>query len=302
MKNKLRTSAIAAGVACALVLAAYGAAISLRRLSEISASLASLGERTDALAAALREESALVAGRMDGIERAIAKEGASNRAGLRSEVKGLDARFSQSLSGVDDLLSDMSLSIDRVGREVAVRSPEAIVGEPGGEAAVADDAGPSSSLDEADQSFSAGRFAEAAAMYGAALKRAPGDANIRLKRAISLYRANPADSSKYSLIEKDLQAVLSGEAGNAQALNVLAMLSIERQSWDKALEYFDRLIELSPNDATILKEAGECALYAGEGQKALAYLDKACQADPSDADAAKYRDKARAAAPGGVVQ
>jgi Flp pilus assembly protein TadD len=60
------------------------------------------------------------------------------------------------------------------------------------------------------------------------------------------------------------------------------------------LECLDRLIEIEPRDAEVLKKAGDCALYAGEGGRALAYFDKACAADPSDREAARSRERARA--------
>jgi tetratricopeptide (TPR) repeat protein len=282
----LKSAVLTLGL-CAMLLAVYASTVSLQG-------------RIVALGDSLRGEAAALCSLIDGLERTVAREGASSRAGMRLEARSLDARLSRSLANVNELWSDLSRRIDRVGCEADARRPDAIAADGRVEGLLKRDADLARSLEEADRSLAAGRFADAAARYGAIVEWAPEDRDLRLKRAISLYRANPADSSSLNLVERDLQTVLASEGENAKALEILALVSTERQEWTRALGYFDRLVELDPHDAKSLREAGECALYAGKARNALKYLDEACAADPGDAESSRLREKARDAASSGA--
>jgi tetratricopeptide (TPR) repeat protein len=271
LRLAVRRAALALG-ACAILVAAYSATASLGQVLDLASSLVVLDRRLGDFDSSLR-------GQAKGI------------AGIGREVESLETSLSKSISGRDELLSDISQKIDRIGRESALPMSDATVKDGRAESAILKDIALARSLVEADRCFAAGRFADAAARYSAVIEAVPGDARLRQRRAISLYRANPADSACYSLIEGDLRDPAAGE--NALALEVLALIAIERQRWRQALEYFGRLIELRPRDAKVLKEAGECALYVGEIGLASGYFDEACAADPGDEEAARLKARAR---------
>ena len=286
----------AALAACVFLGAAFSSAASLFNTIAITSRLERLDGRLDDFNASLRAESASVSGRIGelstALEKTIAEEGASGRAGVRRQAALVEARLSRALEGRDELLSELSLKIDRLRREPELSKIDAVVKEDRSESLLMRDISLARALEEAERCFAAGRYADAASRYAVVADALPGDLRLRQRRAVSLFRANPADSSNYGLIEGELRNPAAG--GSPEALDALASIAIERQEWSNALDSLDRLIAIEPGNAKVLKKAGDCALYAGEGGRALAYFDKACAAEPSDREAARSREKARA--------
>jgi hypothetical protein len=284
--------------ACALVASAATGVASMLRLAEIRLGVEALSRRADEMDAALREERAWMASRLDAIEKDVTDEGSKSRARVKSEIRYLDEHFSRSISEVDGLLSGMSRRMD----VFAAREPPSVVAGAGSpeadelESIALGDSKLAGIMAEADRRFAAKDFSGAAERYAVLLKDFPANKEIRRRRAVSLYRSNPADSSKYGLVERDLAAVMAGGPDDAQSIDVLAMISVERQEWDKSLGYFDRLIALFPGDPELLKQAGECAIYAGDKAKATAYLEAAAAAAPGDKAIDALRDRASALA------
>jgi len=244
-KARIESAAIALGL-CATLLAACLSMLSLRSLFELVSTFGGLG------------------GRMDDLGSSIL--------GLEKGAASTDSRLSRSFSGLEGRLSELSRRIEGLRREAGSRETseipscaEAATGSAESAALRATrDGAFALTLEEADRAFAEGRFADAAARYGAIVAWAPDEVAPRVKRAISLYRANPADSSSYGLIMRDLQAASSAGEGGEEALEVLALVSVERQDWPKASECFDRLIALRPKDEKFQEEARECARCAEE--------------------------------------
>jgi tetratricopeptide (TPR) repeat protein len=286
----------AALAACVFFGAASSSVASLFTTIAIASRLELLDGRLSDLDASLRAESAVVSERIEEfaktLGRDIAEEGASGRAGLSRRAALVEARLSRALEGRDALLSEISLKIDRLGREPELSRIDAVVKDGRSEGMLMRDISLARALEEAERCFAAGRYADAAARYAVVAEALPGDPRLRQRRAVSMFRANPADSSNYGFIEGELRNPAAGES--AEALDVLASIAIERQEWAKALDYLDTLIGIEPRNAKVLKEAGDCASYAGEVGRALAYFERACAADPSDHEAAGSREKARA--------
>jgi tetratricopeptide (TPR) repeat protein len=303
-RGSMPGTAINALAAGAILVAACSSTASLLKAFEAASRLELLDGKLIDLDASLRLESSALAGRITNLESALGKsiaaEGRSSRAGTRREAALVEERLSRAIKGRDELLSGLSLKIDSLDRAPELSRLDTFVKEGRSESVLMRDIALARMLEEADRCFVSGRYSDAAERYAAVIEMIPGDARLRQRRAISLFRANPADSSVYDLVEGELRDSAAGES--AESLEALALISVERRRWTKALEYFDRLIERRPEDAKILKEAGECALFANEGARALAYFDGACRADPNDAEAERGRARARAALPSGKAR
>jgi tetratricopeptide (TPR) repeat protein len=291
--------ALAAFAACALLLAAYSATAALLNTLSLSSRLELLEGMSEELRGSLKAEAESLRGRIGNLQTALegklAAEGNAGRADMRRRAELLESRLSRALEGRAGLLSDISLKLDGLDRELSLSSLDAVVKEGRSEGLLLRDISLARSLEEADRFFAADRYADAAARYASVLELLPGNARLRQRRAVCLFRANPADSSAYGFIENELTNPSAGES--AESLGALASIAAERQDWGKALSYFDRLVKLRPKDVAALKDAGECALCAGESAQAASYFDRACAADPSDRDAENRRNAARVRAP-----
>jgi tetratricopeptide (TPR) repeat protein len=282
-------------IAGAASIAAYFAAESSQNTKRIESLLGVFEGRLGELETSLRSESkalGLLTERSGAaIEAAIAEEGRAGRSELRRQAGRVETELARAIERRDELLSELSLRIDRLDRGDALSMVGAVVKEGRSESLLLRDISLARAMEEAERFYASGRYAEAAARYAAVLDAAPGDALLRRKRAVSLFRANPADSSIYGFIEGELGTESLGDG--VDAIGVLASISAERQDWPKALGYFDRLIKLRPKDSGALKDAGECALCAGDKGKAASYFERACAADPSDREAQAKWDFAR---------
>ena len=142
------------------------------------------------------------------------------------------------------------------------------------------------------------RYAEAVEYYGAALKSdarfalahaALGDALFRLarydeaieplERAIDLQ----ADSSRTRTSRKLL----------AQARNRLATLRFERQQYEEALDLFQSLVEMDPQNASAHTNTGVVLYHLGRFEDALQSFDRALALDPSNQTARANREQVR---------
>jgi hypothetical protein len=261
----IKSTVLALGVVAAFV-AAYETKLARASLVDLGEIFPRLGERIDDFGA-----------RLGALESRIERGEASLGSRLSLSASGLEGRLSE-LSRRMELVRREAQSRDEESREAAVHKDAEVPAKAGGEVGAIPERPENRAtsdgtfdriLEEAEKAYSESRFVDAAAKYGAILRWAPDETEPRLKRAISLYRANPADSSSYGLIERELRDLMrAGGYGNCEdALEILALLSIERQDWEKASGYFDRLIELRPEDAGLRGEAQECARYAEEGAR-----------------------------------
>jgi tetratricopeptide (TPR) repeat protein len=241
---------------CAILLGACASLLSLCALVGLGGVLAGLGGRMDDLSSKVGALETRLEARL---EARIDQEGESLGSGLSRSVSGLSGR-----------LSELSRLVAGLGREagrgaIATPLPEDEAKTESRPARASEDGAYALSMEEADLAFAEGRFADAAARYSAILEWSPEEKAPRVKRAISLYRANPSDSSSYGIIERDLRAASLEEGEGAEALEVLALVSAEKQDWSMASKYFARLIELRPQDEALREEERQCARYADEG-------------------------------------
>lgn len=290
--------AVLALAGCAVLAAAFSALASIVQGAYLSSRLEALEGIACKLGASIGEESARLDGSIGNLGsklgEAIAAEGASDREAARAQAESLRSAMSRAAEGRDGLLSGISLKLDRLGEK---ERPSGFAGAIGdrSEELLRKDVSLARCLEDAERCFASGRYADAAARYSAVLASVPGEPRIRARRALSLFRANPGDSSAYGFIESELAGPSSAEG--AESLDALASISIERQDWGKALGYLDRLMPLEPRDAGMLKKAGECALYAGDGERALGYLESAGAISPGDGEIEALKARARSLAP-----
>ena len=68
---------------------------------------------------------------------------------------------------------------------------------------------------------------------------------------------------------------------HGQTLHWLAMLRLEQQRYDEALELFQRLIALHPDDAATYSNIGIALIFLGRNDEALQHFDQALALDPT---------------------
>jgi tetratricopeptide (TPR) repeat protein len=135
---------------------------------------------------------------------------------------------------------------------------------------------------QADALFDKGRYREASAKFSLILEKQPANTDLRLKRAVGMFRANPGDTFGYATIERDLKSALEIKGENAAALETLALLAAERREWLKTSAYFRRLLAVEPRNGNYLREAAECLLIGGNFDEARAYIEEALRLFPHD--------------------
>lgn len=96
--------------------------------------------------------------------------------------------------------------------------------------------------------------------------------------------ANQLDSAEWYL-----SRALELNSNDAQALNAMAMLKLEKADTSAAITLIDRAAAVSPRDAYILNNKGYILLMKGEHDKALALINESITIDPYNGWA--YRNK-----------
>jgi tetratricopeptide (TPR) repeat protein len=134
------------------------------------------------------------------------------------------------------------------------------------------------------QCYTQARYREGAARFAAVLALQPENTQARRYYATCLYRANPGDSLRYAEVERHLRLVLLEQPQDVEALEVSGRLRAERECWSDALGFFQRALELRPEDPEFARMAGLCALYGGDAGQAEAYFLKACSLDGGQAE------------------
>ncbi len=134
------------------------------------------------------------------------------------------------------------------------------------------------------QCYEQARYREASARFAAVLALQPENTQARRYYATCLYRANPGDSLRYAEIERHLRQVLLEVPQDAEALEVSGRLRAERECWSDALGFFQRALDLRPEQAEYARMAGLCALYGGDAGQAGGYFQKACSLDAEAAE------------------
>ena len=133
--------------------------------------------------------------------------------------------------------------------------------------------------------FDSGQYERARSVFGRLLAAQPQDLATRLYYAASLYRSNPADSSRYAQVERHVRSVLAADHGNVLALDTLAALDVERGRWPAALEELRQLTTLLPADPRYPMMAGSCARRVGDIGAARDFFAAAVSLQPADVDA-----------------
>ena len=100
-----------------------------------------------------------------------------------------------------------------------------------------------------------------------------------LERAIDLQ----ADSSRTRSSRKLL----------AQARNRLATLRFEHQQYEEALDLFQALVEMDPQNASAHTNTGVVLYHLGRFEEALQSFDRALALDPSNQTAQANREQVR---------
>jgi len=114
--------------------------------------------------------------------------------------------------------------------------------------------------------------AKAREFYNKALAAEPANLDIKNKIAATYMVSNDAMAAVVILRE-----IIQKDPANKQALTSLGLLSIQSGQFDKAIDRFEKILSLDPEDATACFYLG--VAYAGKGDKSKgkSYLLKAKQ-------------------------
>jgi tetratricopeptide (TPR) repeat protein len=88
-----------------------------------------------------------------------------------------------------------------------------------------------------------------------------------------------------------IEGLLLVQPRNALLFTCLGCVCLLEKRDDRALEYFDRALDLDPTDITARTYAGELRLKRGENQRALAHFEAAIALDPEGKSA--FANRAR---------
>ena len=78
-----------------------------------------------------------------------------------------------------------------------------------------------------------------------------------------------------------LKGILEKRPTDINIINMLAEANYDSKKYDDAIAYYDKLMQISPNNAEALYMTGMCFQKKGEKQKGKAIWGKAIQLDPS---------------------
>ena len=77
---------------------------------------------------------------------------------------------------------------------------------------------------------------------------------------------------------------------HTKAIRSLALLRLEQQRYDEALELFQRLVAIYPNDSATYSNMGVALFYLGRSDESLQHFDQALSVDSTLKDARANRE------------
>jgi len=124
---------------------------------------------------------------------------------------------------------------------------------------------------EAELLVRAERYAEAMAVYDAAIEQFPRNNDLLYARAMLAERMDRIDQ-----LERDLRAILAREPDNADALNALGYTLADRtERLEEAYALIERALALEPDNYYIIDSMGWVMYRMGRYPEALRYLRRA---------------------------
>ncbi len=94
------------------------------------------------------------------------------------------------------------------------------------------------------------------------------------------------------------QELVEEDPANARYWATLGNLYVRQRDWNKAVESFQKALELNPDDNDIRQELGITLWHLGRQEEGLRYLDEAIQSDPNSAISYYYLGMILAGTPG----
>ncbi|QQO10749.1 tetratricopeptide repeat protein [Breznakiella homolactica] len=130
--------------------------------------------------------------------------------------------------------------------------------------------------------FEIRRFPDAVQSFKSVLDLDPDHREAQLYTSISLYYQNKNNLRQRRDTKNLLTAVLDREPGNTIVLETLADIAAEEGSWNEAILFYRRRVELSAAGAEVYGQAGFACLYAGKIQDSIDYFAQAIGRDPAE--------------------
>lgn len=120
-----------------------------------------------------------------------------------------------------------------------------------------------------------GRLAEAVPSFEAALRLNPGNGPVRTFLARCLLESGQTEAA---VIEAS--RVAEGDANPLDALAVIAAAQVRRGNFDDAVQAYDRMLALQPDNHELQSERGWALLQAGRADEAVLQLESVLAAQP----------------------
>lgn len=132
------------------------------------------------------------------------------------------------------------------------------------------------------------RDAEALRRFETLLAKQPGDCRLEAGSGIAALRLDQEE-----LAGRRLRAATAGCPGDAKAWGALAVLEDKAGHWDRGADAYARAIALTPEDPSLLNNAGVSLMRQNHFAEAITLFRQALLLDPDNAHARNNLDIAR---------
>lgn len=108
----------------------------------------------------------------------------------------------------------------------------------------------------------------------------PGQAAAQASAGQAAQNAgDPGDAERRAMVPQ-LESFLASNPGNADAWLQLAHVAYDLEDWPRAVDAYQRYLDLAPADPDVLSDLGVSLRGVGRGEEALAAFDRAQQIAP----------------------
>lgn len=136
--------------------------------------------------------------------------------------------------------------------------------------------------EEGDLLYNAGRYEQAAHVYGEAVEAFPQNDELRYAYAMAL-----EDQGQHEQARHELRRIIKHDPQNAQALNALGyLMTNQTNDYAEAKGYIQRALKITPDDPATMDSMGWVEHHLGYNKKALTYLRRAYEQMPESEIAA----------------
>jgi len=120
-------------------------------------------------------------------------------------------------------------------------------------------------------------------------KHPPLDEELRLKQAVNIVNSGPMNSMETPMVGIGiLKEIVEKNPSNEKALFQLGKFANQSGQYEKAIEWFNKVISVNSNNLAAWVLKGECELNMGKTKEALVSFESALKIDSTETNALFY--------------